>query len=210
MIRMGIVDDHAIVRRGLREFLSTQVDMCVVGEAANGREAVDLIRREEIDVLIMDIYMPEQSGMDALSVIRAKAPHLGVLILSGLAEEQFATHLLRMGASGYLSKTCDLSDIVEAARTIALGRRYLTPSVAELLVRQFKRGADRPPHEQLSDRELQVFLKIAAGETNMRISNTLSLSSKTVTMYRSRVMEKMALGSNSDATYYAVKNRLLF
>ena len=209
MIKVGIVDDHAVVRAGLRDFFSTHVDLRVVGEAASGREAIDLVRTTEIDVLLMDLSMPGQSGLDALSMIRAKAPDMGVLILSSYPEEHYAMNLIRQGASGYLNKECEPSEIVEAIRTIALGRRYLTPAVAELLAQQLNRKDDAPPHEQLSEREFQVFLKLAKGETAGDIAKALSLSVKTVSTYRTRLMEKMSLSSNSDLTYYALKNRLI-
>ncbi|KAB7627400.1 phosphoenolpyruvate carboxylase [Verminephrobacter sp. Larva24] len=146
MIRIGIVDDHAIVRSGLRQFLSEQVDLRVQGEAANGRQAIDLVRNQEIDVLLMDLSMPGQSGLDALAMLRAKAPDMGILILSGYPEEHYAINLIRQGASGYLNKECEPAQIVQAIRTIALGRRYLTPVVAELLAtaRVQERYADLP------------------------------------------------------------------
>ena len=209
MIKIGIVDDHAIVRAGLRQFFSDHVDLRVVGEAGSGREAIDLIRAEEIDVLIMDLAMPGQSGLDALAMIRAKAPDMGILILSGYPEEQYALNLIRKGASGYLNKECDPADIVNAIRTIALGRRHITPAVAELLAQQLTRKGDVPAHAQLSEREFQVFLKLAKGETAGDIAKSLSLSVKTVSTYRTRLMEKMGLASNSDLTYYALKNKLI-
>ncbi|MCS4295235.1 MAG: response regulator transcription factor [Comamonas sp.] len=209
MIKVGIVDDHAIVRSGLKQFLAEHVDLRVVGEASNGREAIDLVRKEEIDVLIMDLSMPGQSGIDALAMLRAKAPDMGILILSGYPEAHYAINLIRQGASGYLNKECDPAEIVEALRTISLGKRYLTPSVADLLAQQLHRKEDAPPHEQLSEREFQVFLKLARGETAGNIADQLSLSVKTVSTYRTRLMEKMGLASNSDLTYYALKNGLI-
>ena len=209
MIRIGIVDDHAIVRSGLRNFFADHVDLRVVGEAANGREAIDLVRTTEMDVLLMDLAMPGQSGLDALAMIRAKAPDVGILILSGYPEEHYAMNLIRQGASGYLNKECDPAEIVEAVRTIALGKRYITPAVAELLAQQLNRPNDVASHEQLSEREFQVFLKLAKGETAGDIARSLSLSVKTVSTYRTRVMEKMSLNSNSDLTYYALKNKLI-
>jgi len=203
------VDDHAIVRSGLRDFFSQHVDLRVVGEAASGREAIDLVRSTEIDVLVMDLSMPGQSGIDAIAMVRAKAPDTGILILSGYPEEHYAMNLIRQGASGYLNKECDPMEIVEAIRTISLGRRYITPGVAELLARQLDRNNDVAPHEQLSEREFQVFLKLATGETAGSIAEHLSLSVKTVSTYRSRLMEKMNLSSNSDLTYYALKNQLI-
>ena len=209
MLKIGIVDDHAIVRSGLRQFLSEHVDLRVEGEASNGREAIDLVRNHEIDVLLMDLSMPGQSGLDALAMLRAKAPDMGILILSGYPEEHYAINLIRQGASGYLNKECEPSEIVEAIRVIALGKRYLTPTVAELLAQQLNRKDDAPPHEQLSEREFQVFLKLAKGETAGDIAKDLSLSVKTVSTYRTRLMEKMGLSSNSDLTYYALKNQLI-
>lgn len=209
MIKIGIVDDHVIVRTGLRQFFSEQVDLRVVGEAASGREAIDLVRTTEIDVLVLDLSMPGQSGLDALAMIRAKAPDIGVLILSGYPEEHYALNLIRQGASGYLNKQCDPMEIVQALRTIALGRRYISPSVAELLAQQLNQNSEVAPHEQLSEREFQVFLKLAKGETAGDIARTLSLSVKTVSTYRTRLMEKMNLSSNSDLTYYALKNKLI-
>ncbi len=183
--------------------------MRVVGEASNGREAIDLIRAHDIDVLIMDLSMPGQGGLDAIPMLRAKAPDMGILILTGHPEEHYAINLIRQGASGFLNKECDPKEILEAIRTIALGRRYLTPAVADLLAQQLNRKDDVPPHEQLSEREFQVFLKLAKGETAGAIANALSLSVKTVSTYRTRLMEKMALSSNSDLTYYALKNQLI-
>ena len=209
MIRIGIVDDHAFVRAGLRNFFADQVDLRVVGEAANGREAIDLVRTHEMDVLLMDLAMPGQSGLDVLAMIRAKVPDVGIPILSGYPEEHYAMTLIRQGASGYLNKECDPSEIVEAIRTIALGKRYITRTVADLLAQQLGRKEDVPAHEQLSEREFQVFLKLARGETAGDVAKSLSLSVKTVSTYRTRLMEKMALASNSDLTYYALKNRLI-
>ena len=209
MIRVGIVDDHAIVRVGLRNFLAEQVDVRVVGEAANGREAIDLARTTEMDVMLMDLSMPGQSGIDALAMIRAKAPDVGILVLSIYPEEHYAMNLIRQGASGYLNKECDPLEIVDAIRTIALGKRYFSAQVAELMAQQLDRKADGLPHELLSEREFQVFLKLAAGQTAGQVAEELSLSVKTVSTYRTRLMEKMGLASNSDLTYYALKNRLI-
>ena len=209
MIRVGIVDDHAIVRVGLRNFLAEQVDVRVVGEAANGREAIDLVRTTEMDVMLMDLSMPGQSGIDALAMIRAKAPDVGILVLSIYPEEHYAMNLIRQGASGYLNKECDPLEIVDAIRTIALGKRYFSAQVAELMAQQLDRKADGLPHELLSEREFQVFLKLAAGQTAGQVAEELSLSVKTVSTYRTRLMEKLGLHSNSDLTYYALTNKLI-
>jgi DNA-binding NarL/FixJ family response regulator len=209
MIRIAIVDDHALVRAGLRQFFADQIDFSVVAEAATGREAMDIVRKAEVDVVVLDIGMPGQSGVDTLAAIRARAPDLPVLILSGYAEEHYATTLLRQGASGYLNKDCDPEEIVRAIRTVARGRRYITAGVAERLAEGLRGGGDVPLHEQLSERELQVFLRLAKGETVGHIAEGMSLSVKTVSTYRTRVMEKMQLASNSDLTYYALKNGLI-
>ncbi len=209
MIRVAIVDDHAIVRTGLRQFFSDQVDLRVAGEAANGAEALELLRGTPVDVLLMDLSMPGQGGVDALGAIKARYPELPVLILSGFPEEHYATTLLRQGASGYLNKECDPEEIVKAIRTVARGRRYISAAVAELLAGTLGGDVDKRPHEALSERELQVFLRLAQGEAVGRIAEAMSLSVKTVSTYRTRVMEKMALASNSDLTYYALKNGLI-
>jgi two-component system invasion response regulator UvrY len=209
MIRIGIVDDHAIVRAGLRQFLGDYVDLRITGEAANGREALELARGGEVDVLLMDISMPDQSGVDALAAIKARFPDLAVLILSSYPETHYATALLRQGASGYLSKDCDPEEIANAIRTVARGRRYISAAVAELIADGLAGDAERAPHESLSERELQVFLRLAQGETVGHIAEAMFLSVKTVSTYRSRVMEKLKLASNSDLTYYALKNGLI-
>ncbi len=209
MIRVAIIDDHAIVRAGLRQFFSEQVDLVVVAEAATGREAVDIVRKELADVLVMDLSMPDQSGVDALASIKARAPDLPVLILSGFPEEHYATTLLRQGASGYLSKDCDPEEIVKAIRTVFRGRKYITAGVAEMLADGLGGANEKPIHEQLSEREFQVFLRLAKGETIGTMADSMSLSVKTVSTYRTRVMEKMRLSTNSDLTYYALKNGLI-
>jgi len=209
MIRIAIVDDHAMARIGLRQFFSEQPDFAVVAEAASGREAVDIVRNAEVDVIVLDISMPDQSGVDALAAIKARAPELPVLILSGFAETHYATTLLRLGASGYLNKDCDPEEIVKAIRTVARGRKYITAGVAERLADGLSGGVDKPLHEHLSERELQVFLRLARGETIGNMAESMSLSVKTVSTYRTRVMEKMQLESNSDLTYYALKNGLI-
>jgi two-component system, NarL family, invasion response regulator UvrY len=210
MIRVGIVDDHAIVRAGLRQFLSDHVDLRVTGEANNGREALELARGGDLDVMLMDISMPDQSGVDALSAIKARFPDLAVLILSGFPEAHYATAMLRQGASGYLNKECQPDEIVNAIRTVFRGRRYISPAVAELLADNAA-GADgdKALHDALSDRELQVFLRLAKGETIGNLAQSMFLSVKTVSTYRTRVMEKLKLASNSDLTYYALKNGLI-
>lgn len=209
MIRIAIVDDHAMIRAGLRQFFADQIDFSVVAEAANGREALDIVRKGGVDVMVMDISMPDHSGIDALAAIKARAPELPVLILSGFPEEHYALTLLRQGASGYLNKDCDPEDIVSAIRTVYRGRKYITPGIAERLADGLTGGGNAPLHEQLSERELQVFLRLAKGEAVGQMAVSMSLSVKTVSTYRTRVMEKMRLESNSDLTYYALKAGLI-
>jgi two-component system, NarL family, invasion response regulator UvrY len=208
MIRVGIVDDHAIVRAGLKQLLSDEVDLRVTGEASNGREALDLARKGEVDVLLLDLSMPDQGGVDALLAIKARFPELPIVMLSGFPEEHYAVTLLKQGASGYLNKECDPAEIATAIRTVARGRKYVTPGVAELLANSLG-SKESAPHERLSERELQVFLRLAKGETVGNIASSMFLSVKTVSTYRSRVLEKLSLATNSDLTYYALKNGLL-
>ncbi len=210
MINIGIVDDHAIVRCGLRKFFSQHVDLRVVGEAGSGRGAIELVHTTpELDVLVMDLSMPGQSGGDTLALLRAKAPDLGILILSGYSEAHYATNLLRQGAGGFLNKECEPAQIVEAIRTIAMGRRYISPAVAELLAEQLDSKLTGPAHEHLSKREWEVFIKLARGEKASGVAAALAVSIKTVSTYRTRLLGKMSLTSNSDLTYYAIKHNLI-
>lgn len=209
MIRVAIVDDHAIVRTGLRQYFAELGDIDVIGEAANGRDAQALARNGGIDVMLMDISMPGQNGVDVLRSIKAQSPDIRVLVLSGLPEAQYATNLLRHGASGYLNKECEPEEIAAAIRAVAAGKRYITTAVADMLAGQLDRDTEKPPHELLSERELQVFLRLAKGETAGAIADALALSVKTVSTYRARILEKLMLSSNSDITYYALKNGLI-
>jgi len=161
-----------------------------------------------VDVLLLDLSMPDQGGVDALAAIKARFPELAVLILSGFPESHYAGIMLRKGADGYLNKECDPVEIVTAIRTVARGRRYVSSAVAEMLAAD-EGGGDRLPHESLSERELQVFLRLAMGETVGHIAEAMFLSVKTVSTYRSRVMEKFKKASNSELTYYALKNGLI-
>lgn len=209
MIQIAIVDDHAIVRTGLRQFLGEQVDLRVTGEAANGREALELVRQTPVDVLLMDLSMPGQGGVEALQAIKARYPELPVLILSGFPASRYAPALMAQGASGYLNKECDPQEIVEAIRVVARGRRYLSAEVAQLLAERALGDGGQAPHEALSERELQVFLRLARGEAVGGIAEAMHLSVKTVSTYRTRVLTKLGLEGNSDLTYYAVKNGLI-
>ena len=210
MIRVAIVDDHALVRAGLQHLLSDEVDINVVALAATGREAVEIARQATVDVILLDISLPDQSGIDTLAAIKARAPSLAVLMLSGFPEQHYATTVIRQGAAGYLAKDCDPADIAEAIRTVAGGRRYISRAVAQELADGLLTGNNiAPDHAQLSEREFQVFLHLAKGQTVAQIAQSICLSTKTISTYRARVMEKMCLESNSDLTYYALKNGLI-
>jgi len=209
MIRVAICDDHQIVRAGFKQIFSQAEEFSVVAEGSTGREALDIARREICDVLLLDIAMPDQSGIDTLRTIRQGQPDLPVLILSGYPAQQYALNLFKMGANGYLNKECEADELITAVRTVFQGRRYVSSQVGELLAQSFDRDPNTALHTELSDREFQVFLRLARGATVSDIGTALSLSIKTVSTYRTRIMEKMGLQSNSDLTYYAMKNNLL-
>jgi DNA-binding NarL/FixJ family response regulator len=213
MIRIGIVDDHAMVREGLRRFLADQAGFAVTAEAANGDEALDMVRRRGVDVIVLDVAMPGLNGIDVLIGIRAHAPALPVLIFSGFAEAHYASTLMRHGASGYLNKGCDPDEIALAIRALARGRKYVAGAMGGSRASMPAGGLPGTdavsPHEQLSSRELQVFLRLARGEALGHVAASLSLSGKTISTYRARVMEKLALASNADLTGYALRNGLI-
>jgi two-component system, NarL family, invasion response regulator UvrY len=209
MIRIATVDDHATVRAGLKQFFSDQDDFQVAAEASSGREAMDIVRKGGIDVMVLDICMPNQSGVDTLAAIKAREPQLPVLILSGFAEEHYETTLLRQGASGYIVKDCEPEELAKAIRRVHHGRRHISAGMAERLADEVMRKDEEPVHRQLSERELQVVLRLAQGETIIDMGSSMSLSVKTVSTYRTRVMRKIDLNSNSDLTYDAVKNGLI-
>lgn len=208
MIRIVIADDHAVVRQGLRMILSEQSDMKIVGEAKNTLEALDLLQDRASDILILDLSMPGRSGLDFLSDVHAKYPRLKVLVLSMLPEELFAKRVLKSGASGYLSKGSPPLDLIHAIRKIHNGGRYISPSLAEILASDLGAESEAPPHERLSDREFQVLLRIASGQPLTAIADDLSLSTKTVTTYRARILQKMHLRSNADLTRYVLEHHL--
>ncbi|MBI5751980.1 MAG: response regulator transcription factor [Hydrogenophilales bacterium] len=208
MINVFIADDHAIVRQGLKQIVSDADDMAVIGEAGNGGEALRQLRQCMPDVVILDIAMPDKSGIDVLKIIHKEKPKLPVLILSMYPEDQYAVRLIRAGASGYLTKESAPEQLVMAIRTLAQGRKYLTPQVAELLAQEVSAGG-LAPHEALSDREHKVFLSLASGKTVTQIASELALSVKTVSTYRTRILEKMGLHSNAELTHYAFKNKLV-
>ncbi|MBI5641386.1 MAG: response regulator transcription factor [Nitrospirae bacterium] len=193
MIRILIADDHTIVREGLKQILAETPDMIATGEASNGQEALDKATKDDFDVLLLDISMPGRSGLDILKQLRTEKPRLAVLILSMYSEEQYAIRALRAGASGYMTKESAPDELIEAIRKVALGRKYVSPSLAEKLAFNLEAGSDRLPHESLSDREYQVMCMIASGKTVKEIADELALSIKTISTYRSRIVEKMCM-----------------
>lgn len=209
IIRVLIADDHEIVRAGLAQLLADQWDIEIAGEAANGDELIEMIRRESFDVILLDIAMPGKNGIDCLRIIRQMDPQLAVLILSGYPEAHYAVNLLRSGASGYVSKATEPKELLRAIRLVAGGRRYLSESAADLVSSELSNPGEKRLHETLSEREFQIFRKLASGESPTQIANELHLSVKTISTYRARVLEKMNLKTNADLTYYAIKNELL-
>ena len=209
MIRVLIADDHAVVRKGMRLIASDNAGIDMRGEAADYGELMHLLRHEECDVLLLDIGMPGKNGIDILKIVKEQYPKLGVLILSMYPEDQYAIRALKAGASGYLTKDSAPDRLVEAIQTIAHGRRYITASLADMLATNLTDPGDAPPHALLSDREYQTMRMIASGQQLSQIAETLSLSPKTVSVYRARVLEKMGLKNNSEITHYALKNGLV-
>ena len=209
MIRILIADDHAIVRAGLKQFVADQADMSVAGEAATGAETVSLVRNEPYDVVLLDISMPDRNGVDTLKQLKQIRPEMPVLMLSAHAEEQYAVNLLRAGAAGYVSKETASTQLVQAIRTVTRGRKYVSPDLAQVLADGVTGQGEAPLHASLSQREFQIFCKLAGGMPVSKIAQELFLSVKTVSTYRSRVLEKMGMKTNADLTYYAIKNRLI-
>ena len=210
MINILIADDHSVVRRGIKQILSEESDMQVLGEAANADEIFEQLYLKEWDILILDITMPGKSGLDALIEINQRKPELKVLILSMHPEEEIALRALKTGASGYLNKDSVPDELVKAIRKIHTGGRYISSSLAEtILTMMDKDSSGTQPHEDLSEREFQVFCLIASGRTLTQIADELSLSIKTISTYRSRIIEKMGLKTNVDITHYAIKHKLV-
>lgn len=209
MINVLIADDHTIVRKGLKQLLAETPDMVVAGEASNGYEVLEKIKQNHYDVLLLDISMPGKSGLDILKELRAEKPKLPVLVLSMYPEEQYAVRVLRAGASGYLTKESAPDELVVAMRKVAQGKKYVSPSLAEKLAVDLEVDATKPAHETLSDREYQVMCMIASGETVGEIAEKLSLSAKTISTYRARILEKMSMKNNAELTHYAIQNKLV-
>ena len=211
MSRVLIADDHAVVRAGFKQFLEADASINAVGEAASGNETLDQLREQEWDLVLLDIHMPDRSGLDILRHIQTGHPGVRVLVMSGLPEQQYAVNVLRAGASGYLSKGGSSEELLKAVRTVLVGRRYVSASLAESMAADLESTHDQnqPLHERSSVREFQIFGKLAAGAGVGEIADELSLSVKTVSTYRSRILEKMNFSSNADMTAYALRNGLI-
>jgi two-component system, NarL family, invasion response regulator UvrY len=208
--RIAVVDDHPMVRIGLKQIIEAQPDFVWAGEARNGREALTFLRAESCDVLLLDLSLPDMSGLDVLRQIKSHHETVATLMLSAYPEKQYGLNVLRAGASGFLSKTADDTELCRAIRAVVQGGRYLSPELAKMLVSGMQgAGGAEPLHSILSEREFQIFIMLAEGTSVTDIAKRLFLSVKTVSTYRSRILEKMGMKSNADITYYAVKNNLL-
>jgi two-component system invasion response regulator UvrY len=208
-MKVLIVDDHAIVRRGLQQILSDEYADVAFGEANNATEALERVHRDKWDVIILDISMPGRSGLDVLKEIKKEQPDVPVLVLSMHPEDQLATRVLKAGASGYMTKESAPDELVGAINKVVAGGNYVSTALAELLARDLKRGGSEAAHERLSDREYEVMIMIASGKTVSQIAEELSLSVKTISTYRARVLEKVHMKSNAELARYAIKQGLV-
>lgn len=204
-----ITDDHAVVRQGIKQILAAEFRKASFGEARNAQEALERVWNENWDVVILDLSMPGRGGMEVLREIRQTRPRLPVLVLSMHPEDQFAVRLLRAGAAGYMSKESAPEDLVGAVRKIVAGGRYVSTALAERMAGYLSTDIQTPPHERLSDREFLVLRLIASGKTVSMIATELSLSIKTVSTYRTRILEKMNMANNAELTHYAIQNHLV-
>ena len=210
MIRILVVEDHEYFRMGLRDVFASRVDMEVAGEAATGQAALALLRTESFDVALVDVTLADMSGVEVLGRARAMCPEMAVLIVSGYPEDQYAINVLKAGASGFVPKDAPAEDLVTAVIAASQGRRYVSPRIADKLAQGLAGpSASEPAHSRLSEREFQIFNRLAAGQSVSQIAKELFLSVKTVSTYRSRILEKMEFKSNANMTYYAVKNQLI-
>jgi DNA-binding NarL/FixJ family response regulator len=207
MIKILIADDHPIVRQGLKQIISEEPAMQVLGEAQNSQEVLELVRKKNWDVVVLDITMPGRSGLDVLKELKTHRPRLPILILSVHPEDQYALRVLKAGASGYLTKESAPDVLVTAIRKVVAGRRYISATLAEKLAGELV-GEPGPVHERLSDREFQIMCMIARGKSLKEIAGELFLSPKTVSTYRGRLLEKMAMASNAELTRYLIEHHL--
>ena len=209
MIKLLIVDDHTVVRQGIRQMLADARDIAVEDEAISGAAAIEKARRVPCDTILLDLSLPGSDGLEVLKQLRREHPLLPILVLSMHPEDQFALRAIRAGASGYLTKDSAPDELVTAIRRVVQGGHYLSPWLSERLAREIANGAPVSPHEQLSDREYQVMLRIASGKTTKEIADELCLSPKTVGTYRLRLSQKMGLAGEAELTAYVFRNRLL-
>jgi DNA-binding NarL/FixJ family response regulator len=209
MVRVLIADDHPIVRTGLKQILADDPDIEVIGEAENGGEVIELLWKNECDMVLLDIGMPGRSGLEVTSEIKQIKPNVGVLILSIYPEDQYAVRALRAGASGYLTKASAPIELIQAIHRVSHGGRYVSQTLAEILACEIDRHSEKQPHEKLSDREYQVMLLLASGKTVTEVGQSLNLSVKTISTYRSNILAKMNMKNNAQLTFYAVENSLI-
>ena len=208
-IRVFIADDHAIVREGLKQILAESPDVIVAGEADNGLDAIKLFRKAKCHVILLDISMPDRSGIDVLKQVKKENPDIAVLMLSMHREDQYAIRSLKAGAAGYLTKQSAPRELVTAIRQVAAGQKYVSAALAQELASAIGDDHDTPLHDTLSDREYQTLTMIASGKTVSAIAEELSLSVKTISEYRARLLIKMKLKNSAELTHYAIKNRLI-
>lgn len=209
MLRIIIADDHTVVRRGLKQILLDEFPSAVIEEAADADLLLKKVFKEEWDVVISDLSMPGRSGMDALQQIKLHNPKLPVLILSVHSEEHYAIRVLKAGASGYLNKESAPEELIQAVRRLLMGKKYITPTIAEQLASGLDKDSEKPLHEFLSDREFEVLKLLASGKSVSDIAEQMVLSVTTVSTYRARIMAKMNLKTNADLTLYAIENKLI-
>ena len=209
MIKVFIADDHSLIREGFKKLLKDEMDIEVVGEAGNAKDTMEFVLKNNVDVLSLDINLPDKSGLDLLKELREFKPELRVLILSMHPEDRFAMRVLKAGAFGYVTKESAGEELVKAIRKVHNGGKYVSATLAEKLVFEIQSGSDKPVHEILSDREFQVFQMIASGKTLAEIADSLSLAVTTVSTYRARILEKLNLHSNAELIHYAITNKLL-
>jgi two-component system invasion response regulator UvrY len=209
MLKILIADDHAIVRRGIKDILAEKFTTVEFGEADSAPHVLDLARKQKWDVLILDITLPGRSGLEVLKDIKHDCPKLPVLILSMHSEDQFATRTLRAGAAGYLTKENASEELVKAVEKVLGGERYVSSAFAERLIAALATHSEKLLHESLSDREYQVMYMIASGKAVKEIATELSLSAKTISTYRARILEKMKMQNNAELIHYAISNHLV-
>ena len=209
MLKILIADDHPVFRQGLRQILNEASDMVVIDEVSDGLEVLGRVRAGCCDIVLLDISLPGRNGIDILKQLKKERPGLPVLMLTMHPEEQYAIRALKAGASGYLTKESTPDELVTAIRKVSAGGKYVSSSLAENLAYELGRMDEKTPHETLSDREYQIMLLIASGKTVTEIAESLSLSIKTVSTYRSRILEKMRMKNSAELTYYAIKNQLV-